>query len=169
MVHGVDIALAHEDAVVGTDQHRAERVVAVRDRIAGDGVGSTQVSKYLVAGHLLNRQPPDGRLHRAEIVRKGRQLQERTLTGERPPAHRLATPAWYQKSFRGAVELIEATRITSLATVSLVRGWLPLRDKGSNVLDQLHIHKSVFANPLLCIRKHNNSTRNCGKDPRSRV
>jgi hypothetical protein len=50
-MHGVDITLAHEDRVVGTDQHRTERVVAVRDRVAGDGIGRAEVGDHLVARH----------------------------------------------------------------------------------------------------------------------
>jgi hypothetical protein len=50
-MHGVDIALAHEDRVVGADQHRTERVVAVRDRVAGDGIRRAEVGDHLVAGH----------------------------------------------------------------------------------------------------------------------
>src|SRR6516165_9458638 len=50
-MHGVDIALAHEDRVVGADQHSAERVVAVRDRVAGDGIRGAEVGDHLVARH----------------------------------------------------------------------------------------------------------------------
>ena len=82
MAHGVDIGLAHEDAVVGTDQHRAEWVVAVQDRLAGDGGRSAQVSKYLVAGHHLSRHPPNERLHWTEIILKGGQLHHAKTMGE---------------------------------------------------------------------------------------
>jgi hypothetical protein len=92
VMHGVDIALAHEDAVVRTNKHRAERVVAVSDRFASGSVGSTQVSEYLVSGHHLNLLPPDQRLHLDEIAREGKQLQGRVPRIERPPAHRLVTP-----------------------------------------------------------------------------
>ena len=50
-MHGVDIALAHEDRVVGADQHSTERVVAVRDRVAGDGICGAEVGDHLVARH----------------------------------------------------------------------------------------------------------------------
>jgi hypothetical protein len=48
-MHGVDIALVHEDRVVGADQHSAERVVAVRDRVADDGVCGAEVGDHPVA------------------------------------------------------------------------------------------------------------------------
>ena len=48
-------------------------------RIEGHGVGTTQVSEYLVAGHHPNRHPPDERLRWAEVPRKGGKLQGRTL------------------------------------------------------------------------------------------
>jgi hypothetical protein len=46
VAHGVDIALAHEDAVVGTDQHRPERMMPMRRRLAGDRVGGAKVFRY---------------------------------------------------------------------------------------------------------------------------
>ena len=51
MAHGVDIALAHEDAVVGSDQHGAEGMMAVRHRLARDFIGGAKVGEHLVAGH----------------------------------------------------------------------------------------------------------------------
>ena len=48
---GVDIALAHEDRVVGADQHRTERMMAMRGRLAGHGIGRKQVGDHPVAGH----------------------------------------------------------------------------------------------------------------------
>ena len=52
MTHCVDIALTHEDCVVGADQHRTERMVAVSCRVAGDGIGSAEVGDHLVARHI---------------------------------------------------------------------------------------------------------------------
>jgi hypothetical protein len=43
--------LAHEDHVVGADQHSTEWVVAVRDRVAGDGICGAEVGDHLVARH----------------------------------------------------------------------------------------------------------------------
>ena len=52
VMHDVNITLAHEYRVVGADQHRTERVVAVRDRVAGDGIGRAEVGDHLVAFHI---------------------------------------------------------------------------------------------------------------------
>ena len=54
MAYGVDIALAHQDAVVGADQDRAERMMAVRGGLARDFVGGAKVGEHLIAGHGLS-------------------------------------------------------------------------------------------------------------------
>jgi hypothetical protein len=48
-MHGVDIALAHEDRVVGADQHSTKRVVAVGDRVCFAEVGDHLVARHSAA------------------------------------------------------------------------------------------------------------------------
>ena len=48
----VDIALAHEDAVVGTDEHAAKGMMPMRRRLAGDHVGGAEMGDHLVARHV---------------------------------------------------------------------------------------------------------------------
>ena len=52
VMHGVDIALAHEDRVVGADQHSTERMMAMRDRVACNGICSEEVSDHPVTRHI---------------------------------------------------------------------------------------------------------------------
>jgi len=58
MAHRVEIALAHEDTVVGSDQNGAEGMMPMRRRLARDGVGGSEMGEHLIAGHgkiLLQR------------------------------------------------------------------------------------------------------------------
>lgn len=48
---GADVALPHENAAVGADQHGTEGMMAVRHRLAGDRIGGAEVGEHLVAGH----------------------------------------------------------------------------------------------------------------------
>ena len=51
MPHRADIALAHEDAVVGPDEHGAERMMPMRRRLLRDLIGRTKMGEHLVTGH----------------------------------------------------------------------------------------------------------------------
>ena len=52
MVDDVDITLAHQDAVVGTDEHATKGVMPMRRRLAGNHVCGAQMGNHLVAGHV---------------------------------------------------------------------------------------------------------------------
>src|SRR4051812_46810198 len=51
MPHTVNVPLPHEQAVVGADQHRAERMMPVHDGLSRDRIGGAKVGEHLVAGH----------------------------------------------------------------------------------------------------------------------
>jgi len=51
MAHRVEIALSHQNAIVGPDQHATERMMPMRRRFARDSVGGPEVSKHLIASH----------------------------------------------------------------------------------------------------------------------
>jgi hypothetical protein len=55
VTHGVNVALAHQDAVVGADQHAAERMVAMPRGLARDFIGGAKVGEHLIAGHGRSR------------------------------------------------------------------------------------------------------------------
>ena len=54
----VDIALAHEDVVVGTDEHAAERMMPMRRRLAGDHVGGAEMGDHPIARHVADAFRP---------------------------------------------------------------------------------------------------------------
>jgi class 3 adenylate cyclase len=53
--HGVNVALAHQDAVVGADQQAAERMMAMPRGLARDFIGGAKVGEHLIAGHGRSR------------------------------------------------------------------------------------------------------------------
>lgn len=51
MPHHIDITLPHQDFSVGTDEHRAEGMMAVPGGVARDIVCGAQMGEHVVAGH----------------------------------------------------------------------------------------------------------------------
>ena len=67
VTNSIEVALPHEDAVVGPDQHRAEGMVPMHRRLARDFIGGAKVGKHR-SRVMVGRAPERRGRHREQLA-----------------------------------------------------------------------------------------------------